>query len=67
MTRRILPIGIQNFREVGGGAYYCVDKTPHARRLVEEGKHYFPSRPRRFGKSLLLATLKEVFEVERAR
>jgi len=67
MKRRKLPIGIQTFRKVGGGAYYYVDKTPHARRLVGEGTHYFPSRPQRFGKSLLLDTLKELFEVGRAQ
>ena len=39
-----------------------MDKTAYARRLVDEGKHYFLSRPRRFGKSLFLDTLKELFE-----
>ena len=58
----MLPIGIQTFREVGGGGYYYVDKTPHVRKLLREGKHYFLSRPRRFGKSLFLDTLKELFE-----
>ncbi len=62
MKKRKLPIGLQTFREVGGGDYYYVDKTPHIRRLVDEGKHYFLSRPRRFGKSLFLDTLKELFE-----
>ena len=41
---------------------YYVDETAHIRRLVDEGKHYFLSRPRRFGKSLLLDTCKELFE-----
>ena len=41
---------------------YYVDKTNHARRLVERGKHYFLSRPRRFGKTLLVDTLQEPFE-----
>ncbi len=41
---------------------YYVDKTDHARRLVERGKYYFLSRPRRFGKSLLVDTLQELFE-----
>ena len=41
---------------------YYVDKTAHARRLVEGGKYYFLSRPRRFGKSLFLDTLQELFE-----
>ena len=42
--------------------YYYVDKTAHVRRLLDEGTHYFLSRPRRFGKSLLLDTVKELFE-----
>ena len=62
MTRRRLPIGIQTFRKIREGDYYCVDKTAHIARLVDEGKHYVLSRPRRFGKSLLLDTLKELFE-----
>ncbi len=41
---------------------YYVDKTEHARRLVERGKYYFLSRPRRFGKTLLVDTLQELFE-----
>ena len=62
MTRRKLPIGIQTFREVRDEDCYYVDKTPYVRRLVDEGKHYFLSRPRRFGKSLFLDTLRELFE-----
>ena len=62
MSRRKLPIGIQTFREVREDDCYYVDKTAHVRRLVEEGKHYFLSRPRRFGKSLFLDTCKELFE-----
>ena len=62
MTRRRLPIGIQTFRTVREEGYYYVDKTAYIRRLVDEGAHYFLSRPRRFGKSLLLDTLKEAFE-----
>ena len=62
MTRRKLPIGIQTFREIREEGCYYVDKTGHARRLAERGKHYFLSRPRRFGKSLFLDTLKELFE-----
>ena len=57
-----LPIGIQTFREIREEGHYYVDKTGYARRLVDEGKHYFLSRPRRFGKSLFLDTLKELFE-----
>ena len=62
MNKRKLPIGIQTFRTIREESYYYVDKTPYLRRLVEEGTHYFLSRPRRFGKSLLLDTLKELFE-----
>ena len=60
--RRKLPIGIQTFREMREENYYYVDKTAHMWRLIDEGKHYFLSRPRRFGKSLFLDTLKELFE-----
>lgn len=62
MKRHKLPLGIQNFREIRTGDYYYVDKTALALKLVDEGKHYFLSRPRRFGKSLFLDTLKELFE-----
>ena len=62
MTRRTLPIGMQTFREVRERDCYYVDKTAWIRRLLDKGKHYFLSRPRRFGKSLLLDTLKELFE-----
>ena len=62
MTRQRLPIGIQTFREIREENCYYVDKTDHIQRLLDEGKHYFLSRPRRFGKSLFLDTLKELFE-----
>ena len=62
MPRRRLPIGIQTFRELREGDCYYVDKTAFLRRLLDEGKHYFLSRPRRFGKSLFLDTCKELFE-----
>ena len=57
-----LPIGIQTLGKIRARNCYYVDKTPHVLRLVEEGTHYFLSRPRRFGKSLLIDTLKELFE-----
>ena len=60
--RRKLPLGIQTFREIREDGCYYVDKTLYAKRLVGEGKHYLLSRPRRFGKSLFLDTLKELFE-----
>ena len=62
MPRRRLPIGIQTFREIRKDDCYYVDKTAFLRRLLDEGKHYFLSRPRRFGKSLFLDTCKELFE-----
>ena len=61
MHRKKLPIGIQTFRKIREDDYYYVDKTALALRLVEEGSHYFLSRPRRFGKSLFLDTLGELF------
>jgi hypothetical protein len=60
--RRKLPIGIQTFSEIITEGYYYVDKTPFAHRLIDEGKYYFLSRPRRFGKSLFIDTLRELFE-----
>ncbi len=57
-----LPIGIQTFREIRDENHYYVDKTAYAARLVSEGKHYLLSRPRRFGKSLFVDTVKELFE-----
>ena len=62
MSKRRLPIGIQTFRKIREEDCYYVDKTAYIRRLLDEGTHYFLSRPRRFGKSLLLDTLKELFE-----
>ena len=60
--KRKLPIGIQTFRDVREEGFYYVDKTAFIHQLTEGGKHYFLSRPRRFGKSLLLDTIKELFE-----
>ena len=62
MTRRRLPIGMQTLREIRERDCYYVDKTAYIGRLLDEGKHYFLSRPRRFGKSLFLDTCKELFE-----
>ena len=53
---------MQTFRELRERDCYYVDKTLYVERLLDEGKHYFLSRPRRFGKSLFLDTLKELFE-----
>lgn len=60
--RKKLPIGIQTFREIRDDNFYYVDKTRLAIDLIGNAKHYFLSRPRRFGKSLFLDTLKELFE-----
>lgn len=66
LPRKKLPIGIQTLSQIREGNYYYVDKTPLALDLVNQGKHYFLSRPRRFGKSLFLDTLKELFEGNQA-
>jgi len=57
---KLLPIGIQTFEKIRNSNYYYVDKTMFVKKL-EEGGYYFLSRPRRFGKSLFLDTLKEAF------
>lgn len=57
-----LPIGIQTFSEIREEEYRYVDKTKIAFELINNGKYYFLSRPRRFGKSLFLSTLQAVFE-----
>ena len=56
-----LPIGIQTFEKMIRQGFCYVDKTPFIKRLVDEGEYYFLSRPRRFGKSLFLSTLKSAF------
>ncbi|MFW6258712.1 MAG: ATP-binding protein [Halochromatium sp.] len=61
MSRRKLPIGIQTFAKMREEDYYYVDKTGFIARLIDEGSFYFLSRPRRFGKSLLLDTIGELF------
>ena len=58
---KALPIGIQEFSEFSVGNYLYVDKTEHIFNLLPN-KYYFLSRPRRFGKSLFLNTIKEVFK-----
>ena len=62
MQRKKLPIGIQTFSHLRKQNCYYVDKTALALALINQGTHYFLSRPRRFGKSLFLDTLKELFE-----
>ena len=60
--RRKLPVGIQTFRTLREEDCYYVDKTAWIWRLAETGSRYFLSRPRRFGKSLFVDTIKELFE-----
>ena len=60
-----LPIGLQTFAEVREGGFAYVDKTAYALKLANEGKMYFLARPRRFGKSLFLDTLRNLFEAKR--
>jgi len=64
--RKKLPIGIQSFHKIRQDDYYYVDKTALMMDLVDNGTHYFLSRPRRFGKSLFIDTLKELFEGNKA-
>ncbi len=57
-----LPIGIQTFRDIITEGFVYVDKTGIAYDIITKGRYYFLSRPRRFGKSLFLDTLKDIFE-----
>ena len=62
---RKLPIGVQAFEVMRGRNFVYVDKTQGIHRLVDEGMYYFLARPRRFGKSLLVSTLRSLFEAKR--
>ena len=62
---RLYPIGIQSFEEIRKGGFLYVDKTERVYRMVKSGKYYFLSRPRRFGKSLLISTLEAYFRGRR--
>lgn len=59
------PIGIQDFGEIRRNNYIYVDKTALIYKMISEGKYYFLSRPRRFGKSLFLSTIQSYFEGKR--
>jgi hypothetical protein len=61
----MLPIGIQDFETLRSGGYIYVDKTQHIAVMLRKAKYQFLSRPRRFGKSLLVSTLKALFEGKR--
>ncbi len=65
MAEKYLPIGIQDFPDLIQGGYVYVDKTYYYHRLITQGKYYFLSRPRRFGKSLLISTFKAIFDGRR--
>ena len=58
------PIGIQDFKKLREDGYLYVDKTKQIYELISSGAYFFLSRPRRFGKSLLLSTLKYLFKGE---
>ena len=62
MNQTIYPIGIQNFESLRKDGYLYIDKTALIYQLVTTGRYYFLSRPRRFGKSLLLSTLEADFQ-----
>jgi hypothetical protein len=66
LPRKKLPIGIQTFAKLREQGCYYVDKTRLALDLIEQGSYYFLSRPRRFGKSLLIDTLAELFSGNQA-
>ena len=61
MSDKIYPIGIQNFEKLRKEGYFYIDKTALIYKMVKTGSYYFLSRPRRFGKSLLVSTLKNYF------
>ena len=65
MANIVYPIGIQSFVEMRSLGCIYVDKTALVHELVDTGKYYFLSRPRRFGKSLLISTLHEYFKGNR--
>jgi hypothetical protein len=60
-----LPVGIQTFRKLIEGGYVYADKTGYVYDLIQNGSYYFLSRPRRFGKSLLIDTIAEAFSGDR--
>lgn len=57
----LYPIGIQSFETIRKNGYVYIDKTDHIWRLATTGQYYFLSRPRRFGKSLLISTMEAYF------
>ena len=63
--QRIYPIGVQNFEKIRKDSYIYIDKTALIYQLVSSGSYYFLSRPRRFGKSLLISTSEAYFQGKR--
>jgi len=64
--KKLLPIGISDFKKLREENYIYVDKTEYIYKLVKEGRgYYFLSRPRRFGKFLLISTLEYLFKGEK--
>ena len=61
MSNKIYPIGIQNFEKIRRDGYF-IDKTALVYQMVKTGSYYFLSRPRRFGKTLLISTLEAYFQ-----
>ena len=59
---KLYPVGIQNFEKIRKDGYCYIDKTEKIYQLVKTGSYYFLSRPRRFGKSLLISTLEAYFQ-----
>ena len=62
MNKRKLPIGSSAFGNIRNRNCYYVDKTPYLEKLIDNGEYYFLSRPRRFGKTLLVDTMQQLFE-----
>ena len=58
----LYPIGIQSFEKIRQGGYVYVDKTDLIYKIAKTGQYYFLSRPRRFGKSLLVSTMEAYFK-----
>ncbi|MEQ1745271.1 MAG: AAA family ATPase, partial [Saprospiraceae bacterium] len=60
-----LPLGLQDFRSIIEGGYKYIDKTKYLHQMASSGKYFFLSRPRRFGKSITIATLHELYNGSR--
>ena len=66
MSQPKVPLGIETFRKIREGGYHYVDKTAFIARMVEQGTYHFLARPHGFGKSLLIDTMKALFEGRKA-